>query len=76
MCGPLFYLPPGFYGSINTILNDLFGAVAVPNTTFPFNITLIDQPQYGIMAMMAAYEDSDAIGSGCFTVDFSHSGTN
>lgn len=69
-CGPLFYLPPGFYGNINTILNDLFGVPA------QFNITLIDQPQYGIMAMMALFEDQDGVGSGCFTVDFSHSGTN
>jgi hypothetical protein len=39
--GVLFYLPPGFYGNINTILNDLIGG------TDAFNITLVDQPQYG-----------------------------
>jgi hypothetical protein len=77
--GTLFYLPPGFYGNINTILNDLTDIVG------QFNITLLDTPQYGILCINAQYKSTVAEdepgswssdGSGCLTVDFSHSGTN
>jgi hypothetical protein len=71
--GTLFYLPPGFYGNINTILNDL------TDTVGQFNITLLDTPQYGILCINAQYLDfqnEHSDGSGCLTVDFSHSGTN
>jgi hypothetical protein len=70
--GTLFYLPPGFYGNINTILNDL-------TIVDQFNITLLDTPQYGILCINAQYVDHQNEhndGSGCLTVDFSHSGTN
>jgi hypothetical protein len=67
--GTLFYLPPGFYGNINTILNDMFGVAG------QFNVTLLDQPQYGILCISAQWL-GEVVGSGCLTIDFSHSIAN
>jgi hypothetical protein len=66
-CGPLLYIPPGFYDDINTIFNDLLE----PST--PINIELIDRPQTGILASVVTTElDSNFQ----WAVDFSWSGSN
>ncbi len=65
-CGPLLYLPSGFYGDISQILNDLWS----PDD--PIDISLIDAPQYGVLVSILQAETS-AID---WSIDFSWSGSN
>lgn len=65
VAGVFMYIPPGFYSSFGQILSD-----ALTLSGFA-DMTLIDQPQYGILLVSAQF-DSD-IGSGCLSIDFSHS---
>jgi hypothetical protein len=67
--GVFMYIPVGFYPSFGTILDDVFS----PSDDVT-DLTLVDQPQFGILLISAQF-DSD-IGSGCLTVDFSHTVAN
>ena len=68
--GPFLYFPPGFYPSIASILNTVFGVSA-------YTFTLDDDPQYGILMVQAEFDaGTGEEGSGCVMVDFSHSVQN
>jgi hypothetical protein len=68
-CGPLLYLPPGFYDDVNTIFNDLLQPLD------PINITLLDRPQTGILATVVLGDQLE-FSNFQWSVDFSWSGSN
>ena len=74
---PLLYLPPGFEGGINTILNGLQDPDIGIAPFSGFDVTVDDDALYGTLLVAGSFNAGVfGEGTGKITVDFSHSATN